>query len=536
MRLAGAAAFAAIALAVLGVRVQGREGAPSAQTVAVAAAAEAPAPAPAALAARQNWGPFSVRLHRQLIPLHSDSGGIVHHKSAYYGQISVGGPQGQLFEVVFDTGSGHLVLPSLMCKSDTCRQHRRYKKRDSQFAQDIDVDGTPVSPWQARDQITVSFGTGEVTGVFVRDRVCLGPPPIVAELGEHLATQAASLLQVDKARVHEAGQSATPAEEDNGPEAVAGVAPVATAVPGNAPRHGCMDLRVITATQMTEDPFSSFSFDGVLGLGLSSLSQSPDFNFVSAAALAGAWTGRSPGHEHIFAVFLAVSEDEESEITFGGWRSEHIQDGAELAWCGVRDAQDGYWQLDVREIRVDGKKIDFCDDGSCRGIVDTGTSLLGVPSALGPELIWLLHHAASLPDGSCGEPGPQLEIDLGNVTVVLDPSDYGRPELVDEAGSEEPPSPADGLFDVGQSKGTPAADGEAFAADVGPGDGASGVRRSCVPMLMHIDLPEPLSPKTLILGEPVLQKYYAVFDGVAPRVGLARAQHVRPRTPLLLAV
>lgn len=28
-----------------------------------------------------------------------------------------------------------------------------------------------------------------------------------------------------------------------------------------------MDLRVVMATEMTEEPFSAFSFDGVLGLG-----------------------------------------------------------------------------------------------------------------------------------------------------------------------------------------------------------------------------------------------------------------------------
>ena len=46
-------------------------------------------------------------VHLQEIPLHS-SGGVVQHKSAYYGQIYVGGPLSQHFEVVFDTGSGHL--------------------------------------------------------------------------------------------------------------------------------------------------------------------------------------------------------------------------------------------------------------------------------------------------------------------------------------------------------------------------------------------------------------------------------------------
>merc|ERR1719252_356911 len=132
-------------------------------------------------------GPYSIPLKRQQVPLHSQ-GGVVQHKSAYYGRIHVGAPQAQPFEVVFDTGSGHLVLPSTMCHSDTCKKHRRYRRRQSLLATDIDFDGTPVPPGQARDQITVSFGTGEVTGVFVEDYVCLGEPQQLAKDSPTTAT------------------------------------------------------------------------------------------------------------------------------------------------------------------------------------------------------------------------------------------------------------------------------------------------------------------------------------------------------------
>merc|ERR1719356_889901 len=106
------------------------------------------------------------------MPLHA-SGGMVMYKSAYYGQISIGSPA-QAFHVVFDTGSGHLVIPSTLCKSGSCIKHQRYKRRASLTATDIDGDETTVYPGQSRDQITVTFGTGEISGVFVRDNVCLG--------------------------------------------------------------------------------------------------------------------------------------------------------------------------------------------------------------------------------------------------------------------------------------------------------------------------------------------------------------------------
>jgi len=445
-------------------------------------------------------GHFSVTLRRQQIPLHN-LGGIVHHKSAYYGTLSIGGPQSQSFDVVFDTGSGHLVVPSAMCRAETCRKHRRYRRKASMTAQDIDVDGTVVNPWEARDQITVSFGTGEVTGIFVQDRVCLGIPMVAG----------ASLLQRNASRL--APATAAPLVEDNASAAASpatagrGAGNATAPLPQQGPpQRGCVDLRLVSAIDMTEDPFASFDFDGVLGLGLPSLSQTPEFNFIEAAARAGTWRGGEPWAQKLFAVFLATSDDEDSEITFGGWRPEHIQEGHSLAWNDARDAHDGHWQLDVVGIYVSGEKLDFCDDGTCRAVVDTGTSLLGVPSALGPRLVHRLRHRAVEPGGGCSGPGPRLEIDLGNFKIALDPSNYARPEVVPEV------PPTNGVPLAKLDSGAEAEVAEA-KADM------------CVPMLMHIDLPAPLSSKTLILGEPVLQRYYTAFDSSVPRVGFAEARH-----------
>jgi len=451
-------------------------------------------------------GPFSVQLHRQLIPLHSNDGVLV-HKSAYHGQISVGGPQSQQFDVVFDTGSGHLVLPSTMCHSDTCKKHRRYRKKASLMATDIDFDGTPVQPGQARDQITVSFGTGEVTGVFVEDYVCLGTP----EEPDPLAPSAAMLVQLAQKRLAEKLPGSASEDDDERQQplskkelAAAALAAARVEAKANRPKNqrGCVDLRIIAATEMSEDPFASFNFDGVLGLGLQGLAQTPEFHFVEMASAAGAW-GDAHGADQTFGVFLAHSDDEQSEITFGGWQPDRFvavggDDG--LAWVPIRDPEQGYWQVDVIALRANGVDTGFCNDG-CRAVVDTGTSLLGVPSAVAPLLSQHLTHTAEQ-GADCSGPGPELEIVLNNFTVRLTPADYARPDTSRQAT---------GVVTTGDSKST-----------------ASGV--SCVPMLMFIDLPPPLGPKLLILGEPVLQKYYAAFHGGAvPRVGFAEAKHSRPR-------
>jgi len=377
----------------------------------------------------------------------------------------------------------------------------------------------------------VSFGTGEVTGVFVQDRICLGNAAgKEAVVSAPVAEPGTSLLQVARISARPNATAAVsegaPAAEDAAPSVSAADAlALAAAEKGQIPKagpalvavraaakvayqrrvgDGCVDLRLVATTEMSQDPFSSFEFDGVMGLGLAGLSQTSEFNFLETAAGEGAWAPM-PGAERTFAVFLAISDEEQSEITFGGWQVDRLREGEDLSWNDVRDPELGYWQLQVYAIHANGVKTEFCDDGSCRAVVDTGTSLLGVPSILGRDLAKALRHDAT-EEGLCDGPGPRLELDMGNFTIVLDPADYARPEMA----SEELRSAA--------------AAGEASG-------NSSSVNRACVPMLMHIDLPQPLGPKTMILGEPVLQRYYTAFDGGAKRIGFATARRDATHRP-----
>lgn len=44
---------------------------------------------------------------------------------------------------------------------------------------------------------------------------------------------------------------------------------------------------------------------------------------------------------------------------------------------------------------------------------------------------------------------------------------------------------------------------------------------------MAVKIPAPVGPKLWILGEPILHKYYSVFDWEAPRVGFAVAKNAK---------
>eukprot|EP00927_Polykrikos_kofoidii_P070612 TRINITY_DN67026_c0_g1_i1.p1 TRINITY_DN67026_c0_g1~~TRINITY_DN67026_c0_g1_i1.p1 ORF type:complete len:583 (-),score=93.65 TRINITY_DN67026_c0_g1_i1:30-1778(-) len=92
--------------------------------------------------------------------------GIV-HKTEYWGQIYLGSPP-QKFTVIFDTGSGNLLLPGPDCHSQGCSPHKRYKAGNSSTA-------STVLNRNGRGDGMIKFGIGKAHGNFYQDRICLSP-------------------------------------------------------------------------------------------------------------------------------------------------------------------------------------------------------------------------------------------------------------------------------------------------------------------------------------------------------------------------
>lgn len=484
---------------------------------------------------------FTVILQRQTVPLHADENGIVQHKSAHYGTLGFGYPNPQYLEMVFDTGSGHVIVPSILCKTPACKKHRRYKRRPSLTAADIDRNSDPdgVTPGEPRDMLSIAFGTGEVSGVFVKDYVCLGsqeerepllnngtgPNDAKADAPARGDVQGASMMQRGKIREGKAAveqeigtggeASGLSAAEERALERAGHLADAEYALGKN----GCADMSFIYSTDMTSDPFETLLFDGIVGLGLSSLSETPMFNFMDVMSQSGAWKSM-PGYEFVFSVFFGFTDDEDSEITFGGIRPERLAEGAEVSHHEVMDPYLGYWQIKVDSISANGAKLDFCDDGTCRVIWDTGTSLVAVPSMVGQALVdHLRYPATSL---TCmDEDGPSLDFDIGGHTVSLSPADLHRPEFT----LDQPHRMA--------VTGEPAEVDDTEALKPGALALPNRLAKYCVPMFMAIKLEDPLSSKTFIFGEPVMQKYYAVFNAspAGPTIGFALSKHSVQRQP-----
>lgn len=86
----------------------------------------------------------------------------------YYGEIAIGTP-GQVFSVIFDTGSSNVWVPSILCTSLACLNHPRYNSRKSStFA----ADGR---------NFEINYGSGGVKGFVSSDNVSTAEGELTAK-------------------------------------------------------------------------------------------------------------------------------------------------------------------------------------------------------------------------------------------------------------------------------------------------------------------------------------------------------------------
>jgi len=143
--------------------------------------------------------------------------GVV-HKTEYWGKIYVGTPAKE-FSVIFDTGSGNLILPSNKCHSQPCNSHEKYIPQHSTTSLRVGKKGTSLEDDSyQKKEATIKFGTGKIHGQFYKDEICLGK--------------------------------------------------------GSA----CMKANFIGTDYESTMPFDQCSFDGIMGLGFKDLSMGKGFN------------------------------------------------------------------------------------------------------------------------------------------------------------------------------------------------------------------------------------------------------------------
>jgi len=430
--------------------------------------------------------PMMINLRRESVPV-KRQGKVVSFKTSYSGIIGVGGPVPQQFRVVFDTGSGHVVVPASSCDSEACMVHKRFNTTASESAIPINVDGAPVPTGKLCDQVDISFGTGQITGEFVRDKVCLGFP---SDLEDN------SL-------------------EDVAPDAQNDTMPVAVQQPAAVPQT-CLEMNVLTAVKMSTQPFKAFNFDGIMGLGLASLAVGDDFSFFEVMTKSGKLQSAH------FGVFLTEGdvEGEESEIAIGGYNENRFLNP--LAWSPVALAHFGYWQVNIIAVRVDGVELDVCKDGTCRGVVDTGTSHLGIPAPYNVDIAAMLAvDAGDLLDCRLAK-APVVEIELASINLTLGAENYMRRLPLREGVNVGSTNGVDLLANGSRNE-----KNDTMEPTPWMDENSTNVTRHCTPRIMAVNIPEPVGPKLFILGEPVLHRYYSVYDWKRLKVGFSLANNRR---------
>jgi cathepsin D len=290
--------------------------------------------------------------------------------------------------------------------------HDRFRIQDSSTVVDINCNGIEVGPNTAGDQITITFGTGHITGRCLKDNICVG--------------------------------------------------------------NACYVGDFISSTEESVQPFSSFAFDGVLGLALVSMAQSMEFSLMSRL------TEQSALKSPVFSVFLSESDGETSEITFGDIKQEHM--ASELFWVPVTGVA-GYWEVTIEDVTLNNTRQGICKD--CRVAVDTGTSQLAGPTDIIRELSKALNVQADCQNFASL---PKLGFIIGGRILSLSPNEYVS---------------NDGTY--------------------------------CDVSLMDLDVPPPKGP-LFVFGIPFLQKYYTVYDHANSKVGFAVARHANEKPEVLVEV
>mmetsp|Transcript_5872 Transcript_5872/g.13909 ORF Transcript_5872/g.13909 Transcript_5872/m.13909 type:complete len:491 (-) Transcript_5872:56-1528(-) len=184
------------------------------------------------------------------------------HALQYYGEVAIGTPP-QNFKVIFDTGSGHLLVPSAKCDSAACNTHRRFWENRSSTAVPIGWADEPrkrAADETDRDTQVINFAMGDAVGQYTRDRVCLG--------------------------------------------------------------KACADADFVTMMEESDDPFKHAEWDGVLGLG-QSLTDAEEFNVFSVLAC----NATPPLSRPVFAVYLGQRVEDPAEISFGDYSTARMASG-----------------------------------------------------------------------------------------------------------------------------------------------------------------------------------------------------------------
>jgi len=326
-----------------------------------------------------------------------------------YGEVRVGTPP-QIFTVAIDTGSGNLLLTSDACRSMGCLGHQMYSASQSSSSQPVrlyDAQNAAQGKEPA-ETVLLDISTGEAEGEIVTDKVCLA--------------------------------------DDS---------------------KACAPTGLVQMTSMTSEPFSTFPYDGILGVALTPASVGKQFNLI------GNLVDARLIKRNIFSIWLANEADknDDSEILLGDLSENRM--ASELLWLPL-SSPGGMWQVKMTDFTVDNVKANLCGKDGCQVAFDTGTNAIAAPKGV---IVSLLSRLDIQEDCSNWHDLPNLGFVFKGMILNIEKNDYVKR-----------------------------------------------VADRCYHQLLGLDLPPP-KKDLVLLGDPFLRKYYSIYDGESLKVGLAFSKH-----------
>eukprot|EP01017_Pseudomicrothorax_dubius_P020575 TRINITY_DN223_c0_g2_i1.p1 TRINITY_DN223_c0_g2~~TRINITY_DN223_c0_g2_i1.p1 ORF type:complete len:543 (+),score=77.53 TRINITY_DN223_c0_g2_i1:66-1694(+) len=192
--------------------------------------------------------------------------------------------------------------------------------------------------------------------------------------------------------------------------------------------------------------------------------------------------------ENIFSFYLSrVSNEYVSKISFGGIDPEMVQE--KLRWFPI--ISDAYWSVKLDAVYIGNKDSGICHKGSCKAILDTGTSFLSFPSAKLTKIqsMYKIHR-----DCSNFQELPTLTYVIGGHNFTLEPWEYIL------TMNTTTPEEAEALYH--------------HSTNVS----------YCAGLFVPLDLPGKYAD-SFILGDVFLTKFFSAFDRRRMRIGLALAKN-----------
>lgn len=427
----------------------------------------------------------------------------------YYADIKIGTPS-QNFRVIFDTGSTDLWVPKESCETCRCTKvviPNSGGKVCERQKFDETKSSTFFSAGKKARKFQDVYGSGNISGIIGNDVVKISAADTASKQPTRFG-----LVTAEDAR-----------------------------------------LKNIIA-------------DGLFGLGFPLLAKvlGVDCKLSEQKTPIGKYFENNKQLKPIFSVYLTWSDKQsrtknddpdDSQITFGGilpnvvskkFAHKEDQNNATFFYTRVLEFEGintcngerytgyGYWAVNQPKVQI-GKNV-LCSLSSassnerskgCIGIVDTGTSLLGVPQILWEDFVTAIGTTGSTKGGVVGG---NCEVCSGNNVCcdsckddVLDASCYPS-IMLDIESKQHPTSGKPESFRQKRTYFTLQLDPVDYFEAIQVGDDSYKLMLLAEPAALNLDRP------TWILGDVFLRRYYTLFDYGEKTIGFLA---LNPRTGIL---